>query len=77
MNRAVQFGLALGGHVAVALHLSLTGCIVAAPHDAHANHRVPECGRRVDVDVEAANTKRIDIDSRKVFSNELITYLKN
>lgn len=38
-------------------HLSLTGGVVAAPHDAHANDCVPQRRRRVQVKVEAGQVK--------------------
>lgn len=40
----------LASHIAVALDLGLRSAIVAAPHDAHAEHGVPKVGRRVRID---------------------------
>lgn len=48
-----QFGPSLRIDIAVALHFRLTGGVVATPHDAHSNDRVPERSRRVNVKVEA------------------------
>ena len=60
----VQLGSSLGRDVAVACHFSLTGAVVAAPHDPHSKDDIPKIIGRRGIDGNAAGGTFV-VDAKK------------